>query len=327
MSVPLEPWNNAGPPQRVSVVIPARNEAGTIRNTVAAVLAQDQDNVEIEVVVVDDGSTDKTAAAAQAAGGRVLPLPANVLGGNPGAARNRGAAATTGDPIIFLDADCVPTDGWLRALLTAHQKGESIVGGSLGLAAALPATARCDYYSSSYHTHPRCRPGHVANHPPANLSVRRSVFAGTSGFSERFPAADGHEELAWQAEARRQGHPIYFEPTAVVHHRNRAGFANLLQRGYRWGYSVIESKTETGASRLSLLYRYPRFLIAAAVPAAVLETIYVAGCWLRVGTLEPILMVPGLLAARLSYALGVTVGGIRWLRRKPGTAGVSPRWR
>ncbi|HEY9506544.1 MAG TPA: glycosyltransferase family A protein, partial [Gemmatimonadales bacterium] len=100
-------------PSLVSVVIPARNEAGRIGALVVAVLAQDPRGRRIEVIVVDDGSTDGTVAEARAAGARVLEMEPGEVTGNPAVGRNRGAALAGGDPIVFLDADCTPAADWL----------------------------------------------------------------------------------------------------------------------------------------------------------------------------------------------------------------------
>ena len=89
----------------VTVVIPARNEAGRIGALVRAVLAQDARGRVIEVIVVDDDSTDDTVAEARAAGARVLVAEPGRELGNPAIGRNRGAALAAGDPIVFLDAD------------------------------------------------------------------------------------------------------------------------------------------------------------------------------------------------------------------------------
>jgi GT2 family glycosyltransferase len=331
------------PRRRISVVIPARNEAHAIARTVAIVLAQAPRGVELEVLVVDDGSRDETAALAHAAGARVLLLgPRGASGGgggggSPGAARNRGFAASTGDPVIFLDADCTPAPGWLDALLAAFAAGETVVGGALALPSNpedLPWTCRCDHYCGCYHVQPERPAGDVPNHPPANLGVRRAAFAATGGFAERLPVADGHEELPWQAELGRQGVRIRFAPRAVVHHHGRPGLGNLLARNYRWGYSAVESKAETGASRWPWLFRHPLVPILAGVPLALAHTVHTLACWLRLGVREPLLQLPAIAAARLAYAAGSTVGGLRWLaRRGKSSAGISavpaaaPRWR
>ncbi len=306
---------------------PARNEANLIGNVVSAVFEQRSAQIDIEVLVVDDGSTDETSRVAQAEGARVISMASHAGDGNPAAARNWGAAEATGDPIIFLDADCIPANGWLNALLAAHEAGAECVGGSLALPPGLPASARWDYYCGWYHVHPRRSAGFVPNHPPCNLSVKRAVFAGTRGFAEEQPIAYAHEELAWQAELQRAGKGVYFEPGAVVTHWNRPGFGNLLRRNYRWGYSAIESKAESGAARMAWMYRYPRLLIATSFPLAPFQAAYIVACWLRAAVVESLFMFPAVLAARFAYAAGMTAGGVRWLRRR-GTSGpaAGPRW-
>lgn len=87
---------------RISVVIAAYNAASTLAETLDSVL--NQTRPADEILVVDDGSTDETAAVAARfadAGVRLLQQP----NAGPSAARNRGAQATTGDYLAFLDAD------------------------------------------------------------------------------------------------------------------------------------------------------------------------------------------------------------------------------
>ena len=98
-------------------------------------------------------------------------------------------------------------------------------------------------------------------------------------------------------ELRRRGGSIYFEPGAIVDHYNRPGFRQLLRRNYRWGYGAIESKVESGNARFPMIYRYPRSLMAASVLIAPATTAYVSYCWLRVGIVEPLWMLPALFAA------------------------------
>jgi glycosyltransferase involved in cell wall biosynthesis len=310
----------------VSVIIPARNEARTIAGLIRSVQEQAPPGWAVEVVLVDDGSTDDTVAVARGAGARVLELGQRPGGGNPAVARNRGALTATGDPLVFLDADCLPAKDWLRHLLEGHDAGAAVVGGALDLPSGLSPMARCDYYCGWYHVHSRRAAGAVPNHPPGNLSVRRAEFGHTPGFTEQQPVAYAHEELAWQAEIRRRGGRIVFDPRAIVHHYNRPGFRNLLRRNYRWGYSAIESKAPTGAARLAGVYRYPTLLVAASLPLALGTTIYIVWCWIRAGVLEPVLMLPAVLAARLAYSAGLAVGALRWMRFGPAAAEARPRW-
>jgi glycosyltransferase involved in cell wall biosynthesis len=94
----------------ISVVIPAWNAAATLAETLASVAAQTLPAD--EVIVVDDGSTDATAAIAEAAGALVLRRPNR----GTAAATNTGIAASRGDLVAFLDAD----DLWAHDKLAAQ---------------------------------------------------------------------------------------------------------------------------------------------------------------------------------------------------------------
>lgn len=297
----------------VSVVIPAHNEAACIARTVRAIIGQASTAHAVEVIVVDDGSTDKTVCIAKDAGARVIKMGGS--GGNPAAARNRGAALAGGDPLIFVDADCEVTEGWLDALLGAHIAGNTTVAGSLDMPGGLGFTAQCDYYCGQYLNHPGRPAGLVPHAPAPNLSVRRDDFLATSRFEE-MPFAFATEERAWQAELRNQGHRIYFEPQARAYHFNRPGFGNLLRRNYRWGYASIRSKNQSRTTRFAWLYQYPRLLILGGIPLAFVHTGYILRCWLRAGVYRPLLMSPLILLARLAYSVAMMKGGIDWLREQ-----------
>lgn len=111
----------------VSVVIPAHNAAATIADTLASVQAQS--HADLEVVVVDDGSNDATAAIVSAHAGadpRVRLIRQRQ--GGVAAARNTGIAAARGDAIAFLDADDLWRPETVAALLSALSAGRPRVG-------------------------------------------------------------------------------------------------------------------------------------------------------------------------------------------------------
>ena len=93
---------------RASVVVPCRNAERTVVDAVRSALEQTEPPVEI--LVVDDASTDGSAAAARRAGARVI---LNSSRRNAGGARNAGIAAARGDAFAFLDADAVAPRDWL----------------------------------------------------------------------------------------------------------------------------------------------------------------------------------------------------------------------
>lgn len=109
---------------KLSVILPAKNEAEGLRRTLPA-LASSLPGA--EVIVVDDGSSDETAAVAAAHGARVISSPYSM--GN-GAAVKRGARAATGDVLVFMDADGQHDPTLVPLLLEKLEAGYDMVVGA-----------------------------------------------------------------------------------------------------------------------------------------------------------------------------------------------------
>lgn len=110
--------------RRVSVIIPARNEERTLPATLAQLQASDRELAALaEILVVNDGSTDRTAEVARQGGARVIDVELH----NIGAVRNAGAKEATGAVLLFLDADTLLPPETLAAALRALDDGA--VGG------------------------------------------------------------------------------------------------------------------------------------------------------------------------------------------------------
>jgi Glycosyltransferase like family 2 len=132
----LGPGDPGSLDEPVSVVIPARDEAGRVGGCVAALLAQDA--TVAELVVVDDGSGDGTAAEAAAAGAWVVgaPPPGPRATGKAAACAHGAALATAGRWLAFVDADVRLAPQALSRLLAACQA----TGAAAGSLLARPAT-------------------------------------------------------------------------------------------------------------------------------------------------------------------------------------------
>jgi glycosyltransferase involved in cell wall biosynthesis len=192
----------------VSVIVPARNAAGTIGRTLEALARQDLPE-EYEVIVVDDGSSDDTAAIAKAASGPVSVLSQGAHG--PGQARNLGARAARGAVLAFTDADCFPERSWLRAGLAALRNAD-LVQGAARPEPGVPLrpfdhTIWIERESGLYET--------------ANLFVRRDLFMRVGGFEDWLDVRIGKglgEDVWFGWQARRAGARTAFCEEALVHH-------------------------------------------------------------------------------------------------------------
>jgi glycosyltransferase involved in cell wall biosynthesis len=109
-----------------TIVIPAWNEAARIEAAVRSARAWLDGHGGGELLVVDDGSTDATAARAEALGATVIRFPANR---GKGAAVRAGMLAAAGDPVLFADADLsTPIEAW-ELLRPRHDAGADVVFG------------------------------------------------------------------------------------------------------------------------------------------------------------------------------------------------------
>ena len=194
----------------VSVVIAGRDAEATIGRTLAALRAQDFAGG-WEALVVDDGSTDATAAIVErAAAGD--PRIRVVEGAREGAAqaRNRGAAEAQGQALAFTDADCFPAPAWLSAGVDALADAQ-LVQGAVRPEPDAPAGPfdRTLWVSAE-----------IGLYETANLFVDRAAFERAGGFEDWLrPAGRPMGEDAWLGwRLRRGGARSRFCAEALVHH-------------------------------------------------------------------------------------------------------------
>jgi glycosyltransferase involved in cell wall biosynthesis len=191
----------------VSVVIPARDAAPTIGATLAGLAAQE--HAPDEVIVVDDGSLDGTLELARAAA--VVTRVVRGAGDGPGAARNAGAAAASGDVVAFLDADCEPQPRWLSAGLRALADADLVQGRTT----PPPGEPIGPYDRTLWVVAP------WGLFETANLFVRRELFDSLGGFEPWISPARSKElaEDVWFGwRAVRSGARTGFCEEALVHH-------------------------------------------------------------------------------------------------------------
>ena len=217
-----------------SVVIAARDAEDTLGATLAGLAAQDFDGA-FEVIVVDDSSADATREVALASELEITIVTGAGLG--PGPARNRGVAAAHGAALAFIDADCVPDRGWLRAGVAALAEAELVQGLVRADFAALAGPFDRTIWATSETGLYEC----------ASLFVTREVFERIGGFDDWLEVGSGKPlaEDAWFGwRARRSGARSSFSEQAAVSHAvfRRGALAHVGERARCVYFPSIVSK-------------------------------------------------------------------------------------
>ncbi len=231
---------------RVSIVVPVFEQWSMVPGLVGSLLRQSVQPD--EVIIVDNGSARRMIPADLPAHYRVLEC--GVAGSY--AARNHGVRNASGDILVFTDADCVPEDGWLAALLVAIGGSDGrIVAGHIDVAASSTEPNAYEIYDMlrGIPQEQYVARGYAAT---ANLGLRRSLFERLGGFDARRKSG-GDADLCRRAVAI--GATLLFVPDAVVKHPARSTWSELETKARRvkggqvrhqksaWGLATVIAKT------------------------------------------------------------------------------------
>jgi glycosyltransferase involved in cell wall biosynthesis len=220
----VSPETSGRVPPSVSVVIPTYNRAASLERCLRA-LPED-----VEVVIVDDGSTDSTGSVpARVRHPRLRYLRKE--NGGPASARNLGIRNSSGSLVAFTDDDCLPSPGWARSLATRLHQEPSDVAGVGGR--VLPLRRGLIGRYSTFHRilEP---PSSCSYLVTANCIYRREALERVGGFDESIRRPGGEDpDLAFRVRAH--GYRLVFEPTAVVRHEYRENPFDFVRTFYRYG--------------------------------------------------------------------------------------------
>jgi cellulose synthase/poly-beta-1,6-N-acetylglucosamine synthase-like glycosyltransferase len=224
---------------RVSVVVPVLNAAAEIDRLLHSLEALDYPADRLQIVVVDNGSTDGTPAAVTRHPGVHFYLEHRVRSSY--AARNRGIRAARGSWVAFTDSDCVATPDWLRRLLSPPIPDEvgAVAGEIEALEDRTPVQRLTERFGIMRHAVTLPHKG-LPCFSTANVAIRRDLLELLGGFRDdvRF---FGDMELSWRMQIAA-GVSILFRPEAVVRHRHRRTLGELWRQGSQHGRGVAFMK-------------------------------------------------------------------------------------
>lgn len=264
---------------RVTVVVPTYNRREGVLRCLRGAFAACEGVKEVQLHVVDDGSTDGTQEALQTIrkeSPRRIKLHFHEQDhAGAGAARNTGIRAADTDLVVFLDDDCVPEPGWLQALLDAPwEDGLGGVGGKIVSPNQDGPVARyCrhigmnEFPSGAEAAGQGTGSGWLNFVNTANCAYRRECLEAVGGFEPLFTGAGGEDhDLAWRVCLL--GRRLAYCPEAVVSHYHREdleGFRKAFRTrgsamtllGFLWGREQLPDPNElrrlVRKSKLSVL--------------------------------------------------------------------------
>jgi mycofactocin system glycosyltransferase len=221
----------------VSIVIPVKDRAEELQRCLTSIARIDYPQELLQVIVVDDGSSDLSPKVARQCG--ALVVPSGGTGRGPAAARNVGARAATGELLAFIDSDCTASTGWLAELLPVfNDPGMAAVGGQVDGMCTASAVDRYEAVMSSLSLGSRERSGNAGDDtfylPSCNLLVRRTLFLGVGGFDDEMHVGED-VDLTWRL--RDNGWTISYLPVGRVYHEHRSNLRSFMSRRFDYGTS------------------------------------------------------------------------------------------
>ncbi len=216
---------------RYSVIVPAYNAARTLPQTLEALQRQTLPRDVYEVIVVDDGSTDDTAAVAARYGVRVLCQENR----GPAAARNAGVRIARGEIVLFTDADCAPREDWIERMVAPFRHPDIV--GTKGAYLTRQRSRMARFVQQEYED----RYDRMKRFPYIDFvdtysaAYRRDVFLANGGFDTIFPTASV-EDQEFSFRLAQKGYKMVFVPEARVYHLHDESLREYVRRKVYIGY-------------------------------------------------------------------------------------------
>jgi mycofactocin system glycosyltransferase len=221
----------------VSIVIPVKDRADDLRNCLTSIQALNYPQDKLEVVVVDDGSSDPTPEVAKEFG--ALLIASGAVAGGPALARNKGAAVAGGEILAFIDSDCTASADWLAELLPVFDDPKvAAVGGWVDGMHHGSALDRYEAVMSSLNLGRREMVGGSGGDtfylPSCNLLMRKEAFSAAAGFRSELHVGED-VDLTWRL--RDAGWSIRYHPSGTVYHAHRSQTWPFMKRRFDYGTS------------------------------------------------------------------------------------------
>jgi glycosyltransferase involved in cell wall biosynthesis len=213
----------------ISIIVPARNAESSIAQCLDALLNQTMDASSYEIIVVDNGSADRTAEIAEQQGAQLLREDKR----GAAAARNRGIRAASGEIICFTDADCLPTESWLEEMISPFSDPQ--IAGCKGSYLTRQHEIVARFVQIEYEDKYDRLLGlqNIDFIDTYSAAYRRNVLVSVGGFDESIYYVED-QELSFRVA--RLGKKMVFQPSAAVYHSHSNSFWKYFKKKFMIAY-------------------------------------------------------------------------------------------
>jgi len=231
-----EQVSRRAPSPIVTVVIPTHGRPAALDDCLGALSAQRLGTDLFDVVVVDDGGPEPLDGLIDRHRSMLRLTLLRQRRSGPAAARNAGAASARGRVLAFTDDDCIPSAGWLEAMLDALDRSPgSIVGGlTINALEANPYAEASQQLLSFLYAEGARRTGGPPFVASNNLALSRHDFDALGGFDDSF-RRPGAEDRDFSGRAESLGCRLVYERAAVVRHAHSMGMHGFLRQHFDYG--------------------------------------------------------------------------------------------
>lgn len=241
-------------PINVSIIIAARDEAENIHKTIEDLLAQDYEKEFLEIIFIDDHSTDGTGAIIQAyepRGIRLISLnEANTINSYKKKAIETAIGGAKGDLIITTDADCRMGPNWLKTIVSYYQEGGyKMISSPVVYFEEQSLFERAQSLEFLFLI--GMGASTIGNNKPstcngANLAYERKAFYEVGGFKGIDDLASGDDELLLHKMADKYGNKIGFlkNHDAIVYTQAKPTLKEFIQQRKRWASKSTRYKNK-----------------------------------------------------------------------------------
>lgn len=225
----------------ISVVIPVKDGGEELERCLDGIRSQLIDD-DVEIVVVDSGSTDGSVSAALARDARIVEMAPEAF--SHGASRNLGCGEARGDVLVFVSQDAIPAhEHWLRSL-TGPLRQDGRLAGIYGRQLANPTARPPERYFLDFLYGPTPRLQSAVR--VEELSMETTLFSNVNAAMpralwERFPFAEDivmSEDQEWSQRVLLAGHSVAYVPEAAVVHSHSYTLLAAFRRFFDSGMSA-----------------------------------------------------------------------------------------